>query len=178
LHCESGDAQAESRTTFRDGCIQILDLASEYFSKVNPDRILRVQESHYSLRRDFRIPFRPLMMYLKEEKFVIPWLNYWKTKSLTGSRLSYFCTIAEQQLREHPDYEEAEFHILDFRPPNANSPRDLRIINSSTVSKMTDVEIEQYNNAFVTAFFGLEKELAANSKKSKRITCRLQIQIN
>jgi len=34
---------------------------------------------------------------------------------------------------------------------------------------MTDVEIEQYNNAFVTAFFGLEKELAANSKKSKRI---------
>jgi len=57
------------------------------------------------------------MMYLKEEKFVIPWFNYWKTKSLTGSRLSYFCTIAEQQLREHPDYEEAEFHILDFRHP-------------------------------------------------------------
>ncbi|GAB5450257.1 MAG: hypothetical protein Hals2KO_05850 [Halioglobus sp.] len=147
---EKAMRRTEGRETFRDGCIQILKIASEYFTALEPDYVVSVQGRYYSISRDIQIPFHPLLMYGKNGKTIIPWFSFWASKPLKGESLSFFTSLVDEMVHSHPDYEDVELEILDFSAPNSKSPRDLKIVDSHSIPRIENSRLAERLEIFAS----------------------------
>lgn len=130
----------------------ILSLVGGRLDACRPRYAHEVSEQHYNAGRDLFIPFRPPMVLGYPEKSVLPWLIFWKDRSLNQRQLSLFVTLVREQMDQNPDLENCDLEIWDCGRPDKQSPRDLTIMRAGEISLLPSADVRTMLDIFAEGF--------------------------
>ena len=145
--------QGIKREDLRERFIEILPLLRAHFEGVKPDYFQDIEPRFYSVGRGLMVPFAPPFIYGVGGQIYFPWLSFWRTNPIAGERLSLFVTIVEEVLLGDPDLELAVFQILDFSASGPGKPRELRIIDSKDIPRVTEARRRAMLEVFADGYF-------------------------
>lgn len=143
----------------------ILPLAYEYFAGVKPAFVQSVAPRLYPVARDLMIPFRPPLIYGANGKFHFPWFSFWRGNPLAGEKLALFVTIVEEVLLQDADLEDAEFTILDFSAGSSRGKRNLKVLNTENIPRISDRRKVEMLSVFATGFDLASAEISRRPQK-------------
>ncbi|MEN3929601.1 hypothetical protein WJT86_00830 [Microvirga sp. W0021] len=142
------------RQVVRDRLLEILPLIHGHFSGVNPDFYQLVGRRHYPVGRGLMVPFEPPMIYGIGGQLYFPWFIFWRTNPLkiTDERLSLFVTLVDEILMQDPDLDTAYFQILDFSSPKPKLPRELEVIDTRDIPRISEKRKIEMLECFAEGF--------------------------
>lgn len=154
-------AKRVKRESVRQNFLELLPLIENYFSAAHPDFTQRVSGRHFPIARGLMVPFNPPLIYGSAGKLCFPWFSYWRSNPLSGKNLSLFITVVDAVLKQDPDLEDAEFHILDLSASGAGRSRALTVIDSSSVERLKPDDLQSSLAVFAEGFFMAERKLSS-----------------
>jgi uncharacterized phage-associated protein len=89
-----------------------------------------------------------------------PFSFFWRRNPLALKRLSLFVTLVDEVLLDDPDLADADFHVLDFSAPDASSDRELRVISSRDVPRVSEDEKLAMLATFAEGYFLAQSHLS------------------
>jgi hypothetical protein len=134
--------RAKLHPSARSNYLEILPLADHYFREQKPDFVIDVAPRQFPVGKDLHVPFKPPLIFYKDNKPVLPWFVFWRSQPLAGENLRLFVTLVREMMRQDPDLEEAEFPIIDFSSPQKGAPRGLTSIDSRNVVLFESTELK------------------------------------
>jgi hypothetical protein len=149
-----------TQVAIRENFIEILRLLEPYVREIKPTLVRRIGSRPYHLGRDLVIPFAPPIEYRVGSDIFLPWFSFWRTKALSGTRLSLFVTVIDEILMQDPDLENANFQILDFSTSGSNKSRELKIIDGRSVPRLSDVQKREMLDNYIEGFFIAQQYLS------------------
>lgn len=157
-----------SRPDVRENFLEILPLISRYFDDFTPTFVQAVSGRMYPLARDLTIPFTPPLIYGVNGKLVFPWFSFWKTNPLADERLSLFVTVVYEILKQDADLDDANFHILDFSAPGKSKPRQLEVLDTKDIPRLSEKRKMEMLRVFADGYQLAREKLAAKSVKADK----------
>lgn len=154
-------AKRVKRPSVRQNFLELLPLIDDYFRASSSNFVQPVSGRHFPIARGLMVPFNPPLIYGSAGKLCFPWFSYWRSNPLSGKNLSLFITAVDAILKQDPDLEDADFHILDFSAPAAGHPRSLTVIDSSSVERLSPEELQSSLAVFAKGFFMAERKLSS-----------------
>lgn len=148
------------RDDVRENFLEVLPLLSEHFARVSPDFVQSVERRYYAVSRDLLVPFEPPILYGIGGRLYFPWLSFWRSNPLASERLSLFVTIVEDILLRDPDFEQATFEILDFSVQARGEGRELSVIDSREIPRLTEMAKTEMLRVFAEGYLMAEAELS------------------
>ncbi len=133
-----GIRRAEKRKTVQANLLSVLPLLRDYFDGISPDFIQRVAPRYYPVGRGLLIPFQPPLIYGVGGQIYFPWFSFWRSNPLTAESLSLFVTLVCEILMQDPDLDNVKFSILDFSAPKTGKPRELLVIDSNDIERLSE----------------------------------------
>jgi hypothetical protein len=106
------------------------------------------------------VPFEPPLVYGLGGQLYFPWFSFWRRNPLALKRLSLFITLVDEVLSDDPDLAEADFHVLDFSAPDASSDRELRVISSRDIPRVSEGEKLAMLATFAEGYFLAQSHLS------------------
>lgn len=155
------------RPDVRDNFLEVLPLIDRHFSEIRPDFVQAVDCRYYAVGRNLLIPFEPPLVYGLAGQFFCPWFSFWRSNPLGAERLSLFVTIVEEMLQQDADLETARFDILDFSRPRPGRPRELSVLDSRDVPRVSESRKLEMLSIFAEGYFLATAELARPPEKWK-----------
>ena len=146
------------RRDVRDNFLGLLPLIRDHFEGVSATFVQGVAPRFYSLSRGLMIPFNPPLIYGASGQIHFPWFSFWRSNPLAAERLSLFVTIVEEVLLQDSDLEDAKFTILDFSALSPGKPRELNVVDTSTIPRVSPERKAEMLSIFAEGYF-----LAKNS---------------
>jgi len=155
----------------RDSYSEILPLVYRYFEGVKPAFVQAVAPRLYPVGRNLMIPFQPPLIYGANGKFHFPWFSFWRGNPLAGEKLSLFVTIVEEVLLQDADLEDAEFTILDFSADSSRGSRNLKVLDTRDIPRISDRRKVEMLSVFATGFGLASTEISSRPQRpTKRIS--------
>jgi hypothetical protein len=133
---------------------------SRYF--ISPDFVQAVDRRYYPIGRGIMVPFEPPLVYGLGGQLHFPWFSFWRRNPLALKRLSLFITLVDEVLLDDPDLAGADFHVLDFSAPGDRSERELRIISSHDIPRVSEDEKLAMLTTFADGYFLAQSHLSGS----------------
>lgn len=165
---EQGIRTKVKRPSVRDNLLSVLPLIRDHFQDKTPDFYQVVGRRYYPVGRGLMVPFEPPMIYGIGGQLYFPWFSFWRKNPLAKERLSLFVTVVDELLMDDPDLEAARFEILDFSVKKKGGKRELSIIDSKDVPRLTDKRKLELLNHFAEGFFRAQEAVKGTPRKDKR----------
>lgn len=147
----------------RENALELLPLIDRYFENVRPDFVQRVSGRMFPVARGLMVPFNPPLLYGSCGNLCFPWFSYWRSLPLSGPNLSLFVTAIDVVLKQDPDLEDAAFHILDLSAPSPYAPRTLKVIDSTSVPRLSKADLDAKLYVFAQGFSLAQSRLATDT---------------
>lgn len=161
-----GIIRKEKRQKVADNFLEALPLMQEYVDSISPHHIQEMPRVYYPLSHDLRIPFSSPLVYQQNNQLHIPSFIFWKTNPLTEEQKSLLATIIDDLFLDDPDFENANFQIVDFSKPAKKEDRELLITNTKEIPRLTQSEKNRKLENLVQGFHLAEAEIA-NARPSQ-----------
>ncbi|MEZ0472666.1 hypothetical protein [Luteimonas salinilitoris] len=152
LQIVEGVKRGVKRQDVRDNFLGLLPLIKDHFDGVSANFVHDVAPRFYSVGRDLMIPFNPPLIYGANDQIYFPWFSFWRSNPLSGERLSLFVSIVEEVLLQDSDLEDAKFSILDFSAPAARLPRELTVVDTSSIPRVSESRKAEMLSVFADGF--------------------------
>lgn len=162
-----GIKRGVKRKKVQEILLAVLPLIRDHFEGLAPDFVQQVERRYYPVGRGLMVPFEPPLVYGMGGQLYFPWFSFWRRNPLADERLSLFVTLVDELLLQDPDLETAQFDILDFSAPKANSPRELKIIPARNILRLSDERKIEMLETFAEGYF-LAKAYLATAPKPGR----------
>lgn len=162
-----GIKRGVKRKSVQDILLDVLPLIRDHFDGVAPDFVQQIERRYYPVGRGLMVPFEPPLVYGLGGQLYFPWFSFWRSNPLADERLSLFVTLVDELLLQDPDLESARFDILDFSAPKAKAPRELIVIDSRDIERVSDARKVDMLEGFVKGFVAAQDELAGKPKPRK-----------
>ena len=148
--------------------LELFPMIHAHFAKVKPSFVAEVGGRIYPIGPDLFVPFTPPLIYGVGLGLVFPWLSFWRNNPLAGENLELFVTLVSDLLAEDPDLEQADFQILDFSIPRGSDDRQLTLINTKEINRVSERRKLEMLDTFVTGYRLAQVTLATKSAKVVR----------
>lgn len=167
-----GITRGVKRPGVRENILGVLPLIRGHFEDISPDFVQAVDRRYYPVGRGIMVPFEPPLVYGIGGQLYFPWFSFWRRNPLALKRLSLFMTLVDEVLLDDPDLSDADFHLLDFSAPVAGSARQLRIISSRDIARVSEDEklamLATFAEGYFLAHSHLSKEQSRKDADDKR----------
>ena len=137
----------------------VVPLIDDYFDGVTTTFVQAVDRRYYPVSQKLLVPFHPPVIYGAGGHVYFPWFSFWRANPIVGERLSLFVTLVEEVLLQDPDLEEAKFNILDFSAPQPGQQRELNVIDTREVERVSAKRKSHMLAIFAQGYSLAEKEL-------------------
>lgn len=159
--------RAAKREDVRKNYLSLLPLIRSHFSSVSPSFVQAVATRFYPVGRELMVRFSPPLIYGVDGSIHFPWFSFWKSNPLEGERLSLFVTIVEEILLQDSDLDEAVFQILDFSAPKGEAVRELTVIDTSKVPRLSASRKAEMLSIFAEGFRLASSEPLSAGKRTE-----------
>jgi hypothetical protein len=156
------------RKDVRENFLGVLPLLRDHFKELRPTFVQAVERRYYPVARGLLVPFDPPLIYGAGGKLHFPWFSFWRSNPIAAERLSLFVSLVDDVLLQDPDLEDAEFKILDFSAPRHGMPRELSVIPSGEIPRISQEEKAHMLAIFAEGYFLAKTALAAEPKPSQQ----------
>lgn len=140
------------RENVRSNFLELLPLINSQLSGIDASFVHRVSPRQYPIAKHLTVPFSPPFIYGEAGVIHMPWFSLWKANPLSGKRLKLFVTIVDEILAQDPDLDEAVFSILDFSAKEAGGEREVRVLHSDDIGRLTRDELVSMLSVFVEGY--------------------------
>jgi hypothetical protein len=157
-----GVKRGTKQETVRQNFLGLLPLIRDYFEGVEPTFVQAVAQRLYPVGRELAVPFRPPLIYGASGRLHFPWFSFWRSNPLAAERLSLFASIVDDLLLQDSDLEGANFEVLDFSAPVPGAGRELRVIQASSIPRLSEERKIEMLAVFAEGFRLAREEIANN----------------
>lgn len=162
-----GISRGVKRPGVRANILGVLPLVREHFEDISPDFVQTVDRRYYPIGRGIMVPFEPPLVYGLGGKLYFPWFSFWRRNPLALKRLSLFITLVDEVLTDDPDLADSDFHILDFSAADAKSDRELRVISSLDIPRVSEDEKRAMLATFAEGYLLAQSQLSGAQRGTR-----------
>lgn len=154
-----GIRRGTKRADLRDNYLEILPLIRDHFRGTKASFVQAVDRRFYPIGKGLLVPFTPPLIYGVGGKIRFPWFSFWRSNPLESESLSLFVTVVDDMLAQDPDLEKALFEILDFSAAGPDDARQLTVINTKDIPRVSEIRKREMLDLFVEGLLLARTEL-------------------